>query len=215
MEWLCLLAVVPLSRALFYIAVWIGHMMQNAENEYGTDIAKKIISKHRLEGTVSVVATGDKDCFDPLSNVICVSKKNNRKTIASMAIAIHETGHALQLNTGWRLYKIRCSIISMKNPFILMTAVLVILGFSYEACKVLAIISLICLIICTVIELIVEINASVRGCREISVSKPEMVKIRFILGAAALTYFADIFYCLYLVIKFLCQILFSSQKEND
>lgn len=217
MKWLILLALVPLSRILFYFAVCIGHKEQNTEYKYGIDIAKKIIAVHRLEGIVKVVAEGNEDFFDPTSNVINISEKNNRNTISSMAIAIHEVGHALQLNTGWVLYKIRCRIIIMKIPLIYISAALVIFGFVYNTCNILAVISLICLIICTVIELIVEINASVRGCRELSiyfrVSKSEMRKIKFIFYIAALTYFADIFYCLYLVCKLLFQM--SKNEENE
>lgn len=216
MEWLLLLVLVPLSRVLFYIVLWIFHTRKSMENSSGIEVAKKILAISRLNSSVNVLLGDKEDCFDPMTNTIYLTEKNNRKTISSIAIAIHEVGHALQLNTKWALYRFRCRIIVMKCPLIYITAFLVVLSFWNSALGVAAIISLICLITCTVVELIVEINASVRGCRcyrqFFKTNKAEMIQMGIVLGAAAFTYFVDIFYCVYMVGRVLIE---TKNKENE
>ena len=203
MKLMILLALIPLSRILFYAALWLGHRKKNTEDECGINIARRMLTRLGLEDKVNVALEGNDDCYDPSKNTISLSEKNNRKTVASVAIAIHEVGHALQMNAGWRLYQLRCKIIILKGPLIYTTAVLVLLGFAQKTYNFLVIISLICLIICTLVELIVEINASVRGCelfeKYFMTNRSEMRKIRLLLSMAALTYFADIINCIYMV----------------
>lgn len=218
MEWMIFLALIPLSGILFYAALWLGHRKKNIADECGINIARRMLTRFGLEDKVNIALEGNDDCYDPSKNTISLSEKNNRKTVASTAIAIHEVGHALQMNTGWRLYRLRCKIIIMKGPLIYTTAVLVLLGFAQKTYNFLAIISLICLIICTVVELIVEINASVRGGKlfekYFKTDRSEMRKISFLLSMAALTYFADIINCIYMVGSLLLHML-QGEKENE
>lgn len=218
MKWMILLALIPLSRILFYVALWLGHRTKNMEDECGINIARQMLTRLGLQDKVNVALEGNDDCYDPSKNTISLSEKNNGKTVASVAIAIHEVGHALQMNAGWRLYQLRCKIIIIKGQLVYITAVLVLLGFAYKTCNILAIISLICLIICTVVELIVEINASVRGCelfeKYFKTDKSELRKISFLLSMAALTYFADIINCIYMVGILLLHML-QGEKVNE
>lgn len=218
MKWMILLALIPLSRILFYVALWLGHRTKNMEDECGINIARQMRTRLGLQDKVNVALKGNDDCYDPSKNTISLSEKNNGKTVASVAIAIHEVGHALQMNAGWRLYQLRCKIIIIKGQLVYITAVLVLLGFAYKTCNILAIISLICLIICTVVELIVEINASVRGCelfeKYFKTDKSELRKISFLLSMAALTYFADIINCIYMVGILLLHML-QGEKVNE
>ena len=218
MRWLILLALIPLSRILFNIVLWFGHRNKNMEDKYGINIAKQMLVRLGLQDKVNVILEENDDCYDPLKNIINLSENNNRKTIASVAIAIHEVGHALQMNEGWSLYQFRCKVILMKGPLIYITAVLVLFGFAYKVCSIIAIISLVCLIICTVVELIVEINASVRGCKffqkYFKTNKSEMRKIGFLLGIAALTYFADIINCIYIVGRALLHMIRNEKKNS-
>lgn len=219
MKWLILLALIPLSRILFNIGLCFGHRKKNMEDEYGINIAKRMLVRLGLHDKVNVMLEGNDDCYDPSKNTISLGEKNNRKTVASVAIAIHEVGHALQMNEGWQLYLLRCKIILMKVPLIYITAVLVIFGFAYKVCNILAIISLICLIVCTVVELIVEINASIRGCKLFEkyfrTNRSEMSMISFLLSMAALTYFADIINCIYMVGRLIIKMLSNGGREKN
>lgn len=215
MEWLLLLASIPFSRILFQMALWVCHRMRCVENSYGIDIVKKILVIHKLDRKVDVVIDETEDCFNPATNTISLAEKNNRETIGSVAIAIHEVGHALQFNTNWGLYLFRCRIIVMKYPFIYITATFITLSFVNEVFYVLATITLIGLMTCILVELVVEIDASVRGCRvyrkHFHTNWAEMIKIGILLGIAAFTYFVDVFNCIYMIGKLLWK---TDKKEN-
>lgn len=68
-------------------------------------------------------------------------------------------------------------------------------------------------------ELIVEINASVRGCelfeKYFKTDRSEMRKISFLLSMAALTYFADIINCIYMVGRVLLHMIYSEVKISE
>ena len=102
----------------------------------------------------------------------------------------------------------------MKYSLIYLTAFLVILSFWNDLFAVIALITLILLILCTVTELIVEIDACVRGGKGykqfFKTSKLEMMQISIVLGAVALTYFMDIFFSISMVGKVLLQ---TKEKE--
>ena len=220
MIWLFILALIPLSRILFYIVLFIVHRKENIVGEIGRNVADAMLGKVGLQDEVKVIVADDEDSYDPATNIVCLSKKNNRKTIASVAIAIHEVGHALQMNSKWMLYRFRCKIIVMKGPLIYITAILAVLGFGIRICGMLAVVSLICLLVCTVVEVVVEIDASIKGCRNyqkhFKTNSIEMRKIRFFLGVAALTYFADIINCIYMVVRFVIHMLNNGvEKKNE
>lgn len=182
----------------------------------GLDVARKILDINRLGGQVEIVIGEEEDYFDPSINRISLNKKNQNKKNISIAIAIHEVGHALQLNTNWKVYNLRCKLIVIKFPLIYITALFIGLGFWKETFWMFAIASLISLIVCTVLELIVEINASVRGWRcykeYFETNKEELLIIGIALGVAAFTYFIDIFASVFKIIRLL---LHDKEKNQE
>ena len=119
---LLVLLLIPLSRALFYLVVWIFHKKENTENKNGIEIANRMLVRTGLRSKANVLLAGDKDCYDPTSNTVYLTEKNNKNTISSLAISIHEVGHALQMNERWGLYLFRCKIIPFKEFLIFFTA---------------------------------------------------------------------------------------------
>ena len=212
---LLVLLLIPLSRGLFYLVVWIFHKKENTENKNGIEIANRMLVRTGLRSKANVLLAGDKDCYDPTSNTVYLTEKNNKNTISSLAISIHEVGHALQMNERWGLYLFRCRIIPFKEFLIFFTAFSAIWGMVYEEYLFIPIISLVCLLVCVVVELIVEINASVRGCRvykeNFITDSVEMKAVSFVLSVAAFTYVADIINCLYLIAK----IMLIAAAEKD
>ena len=80
MEWLLLLVLIPSSRILFQMALWVCHRMRCVENSNGIDIVKKILVIHKLDRKVDVVIDETEDCFNPATNTISLAEKNNRET---------------------------------------------------------------------------------------------------------------------------------------
>ena len=70
MKWLILLALIPLSRILFNIALWFGHRKKNMEDDYGINIAKRMLVRLGLHDKVNIMLEGNDDCYDPSKNII-------------------------------------------------------------------------------------------------------------------------------------------------
>ncbi|MBP3339554.1 MAG: zinc metallopeptidase [Lachnospiraceae bacterium] len=106
----------------------------------------------RLMFIIVMVNFDDEDCFNPANNTITLSQVHNQNSISSVAIAMHEVGHALQFNEGWWLYKFRCYIVSLKNVFIYVSAVGIGLWLVVDRYKIIAIISIVALLVCIIVE---------------------------------------------------------------
>jgi Zn-dependent membrane protease YugP len=72
--------------------------IENKKKLSGFDVAQKILKKHGLENIYIVETQGYlSDHFDPTANVVRLSSDVfHGTTIASVAIAAHECGHAVQ-----------------------------------------------------------------------------------------------------------------------
>lgn len=81
MKWMILLALIPLSRILFYAALWFDHRKKNKEDECGINIARQMLTRLGLQDKVNVALEGNDDCYDPSKNSISLSEKNNRKKL--------------------------------------------------------------------------------------------------------------------------------------
>ena len=72
--------------------------IKNEKELTGKEVARHILDKHGLFD-IDVVETGGylSDHYDPKNKVIRLSKNNYRESsIASVAVACHECGHAIQ-----------------------------------------------------------------------------------------------------------------------
>lgn len=69
---LLVLLLIPLSRALFYLVVWIFRKKENTENKNGIEIANRMLARTGLRSSVNVLLAGDKDCYGPANNTVCL-----------------------------------------------------------------------------------------------------------------------------------------------
>lgn len=213
---LVFLALLLLSRLMFIIVVNVFERQTNKSNVVHLNAVKKILNKYGLTNIV-MVNFDDEDCFNPANNTISLSQSHNQNSISSVAIAMHEVGHALQFNEGWWLYKFRCYIVSFKNVLIYASAIGIGLWFVDDRYKIIAIISIFALLVCIIVELYVEIDASKRACkmyREMfETDEYEMRKFKFLLGVAAFTYVIDIIDCALSIIYILLNT--AGKKEDE
>ena len=75
----------------------------------GQEVARKILDDNKLE-KIHVVSTSGtlSDHYDSSHNVIRLSDDIfNNNTVASVAIAAHECGHAIQDKVGYSFYRLR------------------------------------------------------------------------------------------------------------
>ena len=215
MIFLIFIITIPLlSRLMFIIVKNALEHQKNKSNTLYINATKIVLNRYSLEKVVTLYE-GEEDCFDPADNSIALSKNHNNNSIASVAIAMHEVGHALQFNMNWWLYRIRCYIKPFKNVFICASAFGIGMCITSSKYIELAVISVLCLMTIIIVELIVEIDASRKACRiyreMFETSEKEMNKFKLLLGVAAFTYVVDILECLLMIMSILLK---ASERER-
>ena len=166
----------------------------------GYEVARKILDKHNLKN-VEVVETGGvlSDHYDPRTKVVRLSSEiYNNPSIASVSVAAHECGHAIQDKNNYIFLRLRSSIIPLVNLSSEFGYIAILIGlFSRRTgfLKIGIIFELVILLF-QIITLPVEFNASKRGLKELEelkiVEESELKLSKGMLRAAALTYVASV-----------------------
>jgi Zn-dependent membrane protease YugP len=137
------------------------------------------------------------DHFDPTSNVVRLSDSvYNSTSVASIGVAAHEVGHAIQYAMGYAPMKIRAAIIPVTNFGSKLSMPLILLGVVLGAYPLVSL-GIILFSLMTVFQLVtlpVELNASGRALRTLEGDNilygEEVKQAKSVLTAAALTYVA-------------------------
>jgi len=173
--------------------------VQNNKNITGFEVARKILDKNGLEDIMILETHGNlSDHYDPTRKVIKLSTDiYNSSSIASIAVASHECGHAIQDKVGYKPMRIRSKIVPTVNICTKLGYIAIALGalFSYQLIEI-GIILLSAILVFELITLPVEFNASKRALKELDklklIEKKEKVKTKNMLSAAAFTYVASL-----------------------
>jgi hypothetical protein len=193
--------------------------VRNNANLTGREVARYILDKHGLTD-IDIVETGGylSDHYDPRSRVIRLSKSNYRdSSIASVAVAAHECGHAIQDKEKYSFFRIRASLVPVVNFSSYAGYVAMVLGCLFGSLDLiwLGIFAEIVILVFQLVTLPVEINASKRGLKELESSnyltKYELCGGKVMLSAAASTYVASVAST---VIEILRLILMFGRRED-
>lgn len=192
-----LLAMYAQWRVQSAYAQW--SIVRNNRNLTGVDVAKALLPNERMNDVrVEMVAGKLSDHYDPSSNVLRLSAEvAQQPTIAAMAIAAHEIGHAEQDRDGYFLMKLRSGIV----PFVNLGSQLGYLVFfggllaQIPAIAWIGVLMFSAGAIFALVTLPVELDASSRALRMLNdnhliQSGEEYAAARSMLSAAALTYVA-------------------------
>lgn len=173
--------------------------IRNKKSITGAQAALNILSCAGLGGSVRVecIAGNLTDHFDPRTNVVRLSKNVfHGSSIASIGIACHEVGHAIQYATSYVPIKIRNTILPVANFGSSAGFFIAIMGYFMGAELVvnIGVILFACVVLFQLITLPVEFNASRRAMKLIAekglLYDDELPKAKKVLTAAALTYVA-------------------------
>lgn len=173
--------------------------IKNKKSITGAQAANTILSFAGLGNTVRVECIGGSltDHFDPRTNVVRLSEQVYRGTsIASIGIACHEVGHAIQYARNYVPIKIRNTILPLANFGSSAGFLIAIIGYFMGAELILniGIILFACVVLFQLITLPVEFNASRRAMKLMAdkelLFEDELPKARKVLTAAAMTYVA-------------------------
>lgn len=174
--------------------------IKNINNLTGADVARQILDKNGLSKVQVVETPGSlSDHYDPRSKVVRLSSEvYHSPSIASVAVAAHECGHAIQDKDGYIFMNIRSAIVPLVNFASYAGYFAIVIGFMASAMNLVWIgIIMECIILLfQVITLPVEFNASSRALKQIKeldfLEKKEYRKGRKMLTAAAMTYVASV-----------------------
>lgn len=169
-------------------------------NLTGREVARKILDANGLSNVEVVEVSGVmSDHYDPKGKVVRLSTEvYNKPTLASVSIAAHECGHAIQDSVGYAFLRFRNSIVPLVNFASRAGYVIIMIGLFTTLVKLLwvGIILELGILLFQLVTLPVEFNASNRGLEQINklsiVDKSELKSCKKMLKAAALTYVAGV-----------------------
>lgn len=174
--------------------------IENKNKLSGFEVARKILDKNGLKDVYVVETKGNlTDHYDPRRKTVKLSENVfHGDSIASMAVAAHECGHAIQDKEGYFFMKLRSFIFPIVSFGTKFAYVVLLIGLIANLMDLVwAGIILVGLgLLFQIVTLPVEFNASKRALTEIeniySLERFDMDGAKTMLTAAALTYVAGV-----------------------
>lgn len=195
--------------------------IQNNTKFTGRDVARKILDANGLMNvSVNEVSGSLTDHYDPTKKQVNLSTDIYRdSSVASLAVAAHECGHAIQDQIGYTFLKIRHSLVPTVNLCSKLGYVVIGIGFIFGFFEIAMIgfILLCAILLFQLVTLPVEFNASKRAMEELK--KLELADnsshngVKKMLTAAAMTYVASLASTLLQLLRMLLIIL--SRRRDD
>lgn len=174
--------------------------VKNVKGLTGQEVARKLLDKHGLQDIKVAETSGYlSDHYDPKGRVIRLSKSiYGEASVAAVAVACHECGHAIQDKNKYTFLRIRSAMVPFVNLCTYLGYVSIILGSIFSALGLIwaGIIAEMVILLFQVITLPVEFDASKRGLKEVKeeqfLSNDEYSGGKTMLTSAALTYVASV-----------------------
>lgn len=190
--------------ALAQISVSINYtkfkQLKNKKEITGYDVARQILDKNHLEDMYIVETKGNlTDHYDPNKKVIRLSSEiYHGQSIASIAVAAHECGHAIQDKEGYAYMRFRSFLFPMVNIATGTSYAIILIGLLLESLNLVWLgIGFVAMgLLFQIITLPVELDASKRAKKELIKLKlatdKEQNGVSIMLSAAASTYVASV-----------------------
>ena len=219
-------ALIIVSIIISLFSRWyINHTYKKYSNVFnengvnGAEAARRILDSNGLEGDAVNSAKGFlTDHYNPADKSVNLSEKiYTEKSVASVAIAAHECGHAIQDKTGYFFLRLRHAMVPVTNIASYAGYFAIMIG-AMASIFDLIMIGIVCEFVIfafQVVTLPVEFNASNRGLQQIKnlglLNASEYRNGGKVLIAAALTYVAAATAALLQVIRLL--LIFARRRD--
>lgn len=193
--------------------------MHSSNGYTGAQVARMLLDANNLyDIPVEIVGGKLSDHYDPGHRVMRLSQEVFYGTsVASIGVAAHETGHAIQHKENYAPLTIRNSIVPLVNFSSSLSWILFFLGFilRWSGLINLGILLFSAVVVFQIITLPVEFNASKRALTILEdkaiLYGSELKGAKAVLSAAAMTYVAAAL----MAISQLLRLLFISSRERD
>lgn len=164
-------------------------------NGTGADVARRMLDTNGAQQVgITRIAGHLTDNYDPRDNKLHLSNDNfDRGSVASVAVACHEAGHAIQNATGYGMMKFRTALVPAVTFTSRIWGLLFIAGFMFNMMGLvrIAVAFFAVTVLFQLVTLPVEIDASRRAIAYLgTVSDVDQTGAKEVLTAAALTYVA-------------------------
>ena len=199
---LIILAIIISGSAQMYINHWYNKTkkIKTAKGMNGQQTARKILDKNDLKDVgINEVAGTLSDHYDPAKKTVNLSNDiYETDSIASISVAAHECGHAIQDKNGYFFLRLRRGMVPFVNLASKLGYVAILIGifFSIFGLLKIGILLEIVILVFQLITLPVEFDASSRALKKIEeygiVTKDELKYCKSMLRSAALTYVAGV-----------------------
>lgn len=164
----------------------------------GAQVARMILDHHGLTDVRVVPTQGVlSDHYNPATKTVALSESNYyQSSLAGIAVAAHEVGHAIQHKEAYSFLTLRAKLVPVANISSNMSWIFVLIGIfaSSSGFLLLGIVLLLAGVVFQVVTLPVEFDASKRAMNEVVslgiIGNNEETGARKVLNAAALTYVA-------------------------
>ena len=174
--------------------------VKNTDKLTGQEVARKILDNNGLQDVYVVETSGYlSDHYDPKRKTVRLSKAVfEGETVAAIAIAAHECGHAIQDKEGYLYMKVRSAIYPIVNIATSISYYIILIGFLFQILDMvyLGIAFTVLGLLFQLVTLPVEFNASSRAKKELEslhlVKNDEASGVNKVLRSAALTYVAGV-----------------------
>lgn len=173
--------------------------IHSARRLTGAQAARQLLDSAGLMG-VGIEIGGGKlsDHYDPRTRTLTLSPEvGNSDSLASVGVAAHETGHALQHAEGYTAFRARSALVPAANIGTNFGFILFFIGLIFTRNSMLMNVGIIlysAAVLFTLVTLPVEFNASKRALKLLSdrsiLIADELGGAKKVLDAAALTYVA-------------------------
>lgn len=193
-------AIVLLAQTGISICYSIYKKKENSRKITGAEVAREILEKNGLNDIYVTATNGNlSDHYDPKRKVVKLSKDiYEGTTIASLSVAAHEVGHALQDKDGYLFMRVRSALVPVVNFSSTAGYFAILIGFLFNAMNLVwvGIVLEMVILLFQLITLPVEFNASRRAKKQLAEGRYledyELRGSRIMLGAAAFTYVAGV-----------------------
>ncbi|MGM9949913.1 MAG: zinc metallopeptidase [Lysinibacillus sp.] len=164
----------------------------------GAQVARAILDHHGLTDVRVVPTQGVlSDHYNPATKTVALSESNYyESSLAGIAVAAHEVGHAIQHKEAYSFLTLRAKLVPVANISSNMSWIFVLIGIfaSSSGFLLLGIVLLAAGVLFQIVTLPVEFDASKRAMNEVVslgiIGNNEETGARKVLNAAALTYVA-------------------------
>jgi len=116
------LAAVLVAALIYLPNYWVTRVLKKYESPAdlfpgtGGELAAHLLGQLKIEGVSVEQANPDQDHYDPVNRAVRLSPNNfNGKSLTAITIAAHEVGHAMQHASGYSVFKLRHSLVTISR----------------------------------------------------------------------------------------------------